>query len=234
MNGTSKLVNEDNTTSIDELLTAALVGKSEEFKKRVWDYVGKSGLVPGDPLLLVLLATGRLEVLLEDAPDTLEQLFKNWSKEISRNLELVESATLERQKLAIARAAADLIKKVEQQEARRLSTMILPAAGLVTAILSLGFILGMSIPPWLEGGLSQPQRLTMNQLEALRWAESNEGKFARNLMKWNAGYLDNKECQKDAQSLKVTLTQGNRKASSGFCILWTVPPNERKFENSPK
>ncbi|MBW4629012.1 MAG: hypothetical protein KME49_26765 [Brasilonema octagenarum HA4186-MV1] len=227
MNGTS----EKKVTAIDELLAAALVGKSEEFKKRVWDYVGKSGLAPDDPLFLVLVATGRLEVLLEDAPDTLEQLFKNWSKEISRNLELVESATIERQKLAIARAVADLIKKAEQQEAQRLFTSIVPATGLVLAILGLGIILGMSIPPWLEGGLSEPQRLTINQLEALRWAESNEGEFARNLMKWNAGYLDNFECQKDAQSLKVTLTQGNRKASSGFCILWTVPPNERKFVN---
>ncbi|MBP5974214.1 hypothetical protein HW132_16060 [Brasilonema sp. CT11] len=227
MNGTS----EKKITAIDELLAAALVGKSEEFKKRVWDYVDKSGLTPDDPLFLVLVATGRLEVLLEDAPDTLEQLFKNWSKEISRNLELVESATIERQKLAIARAVADLIKKAEQQEAQRLFTSIVPATGLVIAILGLGIILGMSIPPWLEGGLSEPQRLTINQLEALRWAESNEGEFARNLMKLNAGYLDNFECQKDAQSLKVTLTQGNRKASSGFCILWTVPPNERKFVN---
>jgi hypothetical protein len=134
--------------------------------------------------------------------------------------------------LAIACASCvSPVKKAEQQEARRLFTSIVPAAGLVIAILGLGVILGMSIPPWLGGGLSQPQRLTMNQLEALHWAESKEGKFARNLMKWNAGYLDNFECHKDVQSLKVTLTQGNRKASSGFCILWTVPPNERKFEN---
>ena len=82
----------DNTVFPDKLLNGALEGKSEDFKKRVWDYVGKSGLVPNDPLFLVLVATGRLEVLLEDAPDRLEQLFKNWNRELSRNLELVEGA----------------------------------------------------------------------------------------------------------------------------------------------
>lgn len=214
----------------EDLLTEAMDGKSDEFKRRVMDFVGKSGLEPDDPLFLVLVATGRLEVLLEDAPDTLEQLFKNWSRELSRNLSLVESATIERQKLAIAKAAGELIKKAEQQEARRLFTSIVPAAGLVVAILGLGFILGMSIPVWLGGGLSEPQRLTFTQLEALRWAESSEGKFARNLMKWNAGYLDTKECLKDPQRLKVTLNLDGRKGLSGFCVVWTVPPNERKFE----
>lgn len=82
----------DDAAFPDKLLNAALEGKSEDFKKRVWDYVGKSGLVPNDPLFLVLVATGRLEVLLEDAPDRLEQLFKNWNRELSRNLELVEGA----------------------------------------------------------------------------------------------------------------------------------------------
>lgn len=220
----------DDAAFPDKLLNAALEGKSEDFKKRVWDYVGKSGLVPNDPLFLVLVATGRLEVLLEDAPDRLEQLFKNWNRELSRNLELVEGATVERQKLAISSAVNELIKQAEEQEAGRLYTSIYPAAGLVTAILGLGFILGMSIPAWLAGGLSEPQRLTINRLEALQWAESNEGKLARNLMKWNGGYLNTKKCQQDAERLKVTLSVGGKQAKEGFCWIWVTPEENRKFK----
>ncbi len=220
----------DNPASTDKLLSVALEGKSESFRKRVLDYVGTSGLAPNDPLFLVMVATGRLEVLLEDAPDRLEQLFKNWNKELSRNLELVEGATVERQKLAIASAVNELIKQAEQQEAGRLYTSIYPAAGLVAAILGLGFILGMSIPAWLSGGLSEPQRLTGNQLDALQWAESREGKFARDIMKWNAGYLDTKKCQQDAQRLKVTLNFGGKQINEGFCWVWVVPKENRQFK----
>lgn len=216
-------------------LEVALSGYGDEFKGKVLDIVTKTGLEPDDPLFLILAATGRLEVLLLDGPDTLEQLFKNWSRELARNLELVESATVERQKAAIAKAAGDLISRAEKQEAERLFTSIFPAAGLVLSILGLGFILGMSVPPWLQGlqgggYVESNTSLTLNQLEALRWASSGEGKFARNLMRWNAGYLDTKECLKDPQRLKVTLNLDGRKAYSGFCVVWAVPPNERKFE----
>jgi hypothetical protein len=213
-------------------LDAALEGYGDEFKGRVLDIVHKTGLEPDDPLFLVLAATGRLEVLLEDAPDTLEQLFKNWSRELARNLELVESATVERQKLAIAKAAGELIRKAQISEGQRLLASLVPAAGLLLAILGVGFIMGMSIPPWLAGGFDPtgPRHLTLNQAETLRWAESGEGKFARNLMQWNRGYLDNKECIKDVQRLKVVLNLDGRRAKSGFCLVWVVPTDKREFE----
>ncbi len=41
---------------------------------------------------------------------------------------------------------------------------------------------------WAQGGFApgKPVHLTQEQVEALRWATSAEGKFARNLMKWNS------------------------------------------------
>lgn len=144
-------------------LDAALEGYGDEFKGKVLDIVTKTGLEPDDPLFLVLAATGRLEVLLEDAPDTLGQLFKNWSRELARNLELVESATVERQKLAISKAAGELIRKAQISEGQRLLTSLVPAAGLLLAILGVGIIMGMSIPPWLAGGFDPtgPRHLTL-------------------------------------------------------------------------
>ena len=63
----------------------------------------------------------------------------------------------------------------------------------------------------------------------MKWAMLSEGKFARDLINWNRGYLDNKECVKDAQKLGVVLSQYNRKARSGFCTIWVVPADKRKF-----
>ena len=63
----------------------------------------------------------------------------------------------------------------------------------------------------------------------MKWGMSNEGKFAKNLINWNRGYLENGECIKDAQKLGVVLSQYNRKASSGFCTVWVTPVNQRKF-----
>jgi len=41
---------------------------------------------------------------------------------------------------------------------------------------------------WSQGGFvpGEAVHLTQEQAEALRWATSAEGKFARNLMKWNS------------------------------------------------
>ncbi|BAY65578.1 hypothetical protein NIES22_56850 [Calothrix brevissima NIES-22] len=94
---------------------------------------------------------------------------------------------------------------------------------------------GISIPPWIDGVLGggytkvRSTALTWNELEAMNWAISSEGKFAKNLINWNRGYLENAECIKDAQKLGLVLSQYNRKAKSGFCTIWVTPPEQRKF-----
>jgi hypothetical protein len=99
-----------------DLLAEALKGKSEDFKRRVLDFAFRSGLSQDDPLFLVLVATGHLEVMLEDAPETLQLLFKNWNHELASNLEKVEQVAVERQKVAINRAAHALIHVTELHE----------------------------------------------------------------------------------------------------------------------
>ncbi|MDJ0733553.1 MAG: hypothetical protein QNJ47_05595 [Nostocaceae cyanobacterium] len=219
----------------DQLLAEALQGKSEAFKKRVLDFVLSCGLSPDDPLFLVLIATGQLEVMLEDAPKSLEMLFKNWSQDLATNLELVEQVTVERQKVAINRAANALIHEALLREGRSILNSVIPTTIVFFLIFGVGFIGGISIPPWmfgiLRGGYTQVQSdsLTWNELDAMKWGTSDEGKFARNLINWNRGYLENKECVKDAQRLGVVLSQHNRKWKSGFCLIWTVPPHKRQF-----
>ncbi|MEM7714295.1 MAG: DUF6753 family protein [Cyanobacteria bacterium P01_A01_bin.68] len=224
-----ELVNPNN------LILEALKGKSENFKQKVLDFAFKTGLAEDDPLFLVLVATGQLEVMLEEAPETLKVLFKSWNHDLANNLEKVEQVAVERQKVAIDRAAEALIHESLLREGRNIINSVFPATVVFFVIFIFGFIGGISIPPWvsgiLQGGYTKVQSDTLsnNQLDALKWGASKEGKFAKTLIDWNRGYLDNGECLEDAQRLGVTLSQYGRKGTSGFCIIWTVPPNKRKF-----
>ena len=213
------------------LLDEALDGKPKEFREKVMRLVEMAGLTPNDPMFLLLISTGRLELMLEEAPASMERLFKNWTENIYRSFDLVESAIVEKQKLAISKAVSSLISDAEQKQAQRFLGSLVPAAALLLAAIGLGFAMGIAIPPYLQGGYVEEVKLTSHQAEALRWAESGEGKFARNLMKWNAGYLDNLECQKDVTKLKIVLKWGSRTSTSGFCAIWVRPPERRQFKD---
>ncbi len=225
----------DTVKTPDDLLAEALKGKSENFKRRVLDFAMSCGLSQDDPLFLVLVATGQLEAMLEDAPQTLQLLFKSWNQDLAHNLEQVELVAVERQKVAINRAANALIHQSLLREGRNIIYSIFPTTIVFILIFVMGFIAGISIPPWIDGVLGggytkvRSTSLTWHELDAMKWGMSNEGKFAKNLINWNRGYLENGECIKDAQKLGVVLSQYNRKASSGFCTVWVTPVNQRKF-----
>ncbi len=219
----------------DDLLAEALKGKSEDFKCRVLNFVSRSGLSQDDPLFLVLVATGQLEAMLEDAPETLQLLFKTWNRDLANNLEKVEQVAVERQKVAIDRAAQALVHESLLREGRNIINSVFPATVVFFLIFGIGFIAGISIPPLITGVLGggytkvPSNTLTWNELDAMKWGISKEGKFARNLINWNRGYLENGDCIKDAERLGVVLSQYNRKAKSGFCLIWAVPSENRKF-----
>src|SRR5207237_6966954 len=107
---------------------------------RVLDFAMSCGLSPDDPLFLVLVATGQLEVMLQDAPETLQLLFKTWNRDLANNLEKVEIVAIERQKVAIDRAAHALIHQAQLREGGRLLTAVFPSCILLFFILSVGFM----------------------------------------------------------------------------------------------
>jgi hypothetical protein len=80
-----------------------------------------------------------------------------------------------------------------------------------------------------------PRQLTLEQAEALQWAASAEGKFARSFMSWNQDLLSRDRtgqlaCANEVKRLGVTLEMlPDRKATAGFCTLWVQPPNQREF-----
>ncbi|MEQ9667705.1 DUF6753 family protein [Coleofasciculus sp. G2-EDA-02] len=106
------------------------------------------------------------------------------------------------------------------------------AAGILLVTLGVGALMGWMGWLWFQGGFAPGEavHLTQEQAEALRWATSAEGKFARNLMRWNGDSLTNLECKKEVQRLGVTLEVAGRPATSGFCTIWVEPVEKRKFK----
>ncbi len=106
------------------------------------------------------------------------------------------------------------------------------ATGILLTTLGIGGLMGWMGLIWSQGGFApgEPVYLTQEQAEALRWATSGQGKFARNLMKWNSDSLTNLECKKDVKRLGVTLEVAGRPSTSGFCTIWVEPVEKRKFK----
>ncbi len=234
--------NTDNTKKItDSLIHEVVDGKSEAFKRKIISFVMSCGLSPEDPLLLLLIATGSLEKTLQDAPIALDLHIKTWIKQLSASLDELAILSSQRQQIAVTRAAQELVKETmanttDFKGSRNLLAMGIGGGLIAIFILFVGACIGANMPAalrnFLGGGYSQTQMntLTNDEYDAMRWAISEEGKFAKNLVNWNRGYLENGACVQDAKRLGVSLIDYGRKAKSGFCILWATPPNQRKFE----
>ncbi|MFB2876175.1 DUF6753 family protein [Floridanema aerugineum] len=219
----------ESTNSQQILLDRLLEGRDSNFKSKVLDYIQLTELSPDDPAIIMAILTGNLAFMLEDAPASFEHLFREWSGEIQRALHLAEKLVVERQKAAIADAAKELVRSTESSQATKLFSAIIPAAGVLLGAIGLGFFMGLTVPPFLGGGLAGKVNLTQKEANTLRWALSDEGKFARNLMDWNRDYLKQQACESDAQALGAKLKFGSRTALSGYCFLWIEPPEKRKY-----
>lgn len=213
---------------LDELL----IDKSPEFQAKVLRWTVRMNIKPKEPLFLTLVAIGQLQALLEDSPKDLSSLFDQWSEQLYDKLKEAERVAVKGQQTAISSAVATLLRKTQWEQATKLSA-ILPAAGLLTVAIGFGTLIGLGVSAWLQSQVNKdptgPRQLTLEQAESLSWAESKEGKFARNLMHWNAGSLDNLDCKNDVKRLGVTLEIQGRKATEGFCTIWVVSPEKRKF-----
>nr|WP_293196094.1 MULTISPECIES: DUF6753 family protein [unclassified Microcoleus] len=99
--------------------------------------------------------------------------------------------------------------------------------------LSAGAVMGWMDLLWSQGGFApgEPVHLTQEQADALRWATSAEGKFARNLIRWNSDSLSSLECKNDVRRLGVTLEVRGCPANSGFCTIWVEPVEKRRFKD---
>ena len=106
------------------------------------------------------------------------------------------------------------------------------AGGILLTTLGVGALIGWMGLLWSQGGVAaeEPVNLTQEQAEVLRWVTSADGKFARNLIKWNSDSLTNLECKKEVRRLGVTLELAWRASTSRFCTMWVEPVEKRGLE----
>ena len=117
-----------------------------------------------------------------------------------------------------------------------LSPAALPIAvfglAMVTTGAGLGWASTQLTKPELAPG--SPRQLTLEEAETLRWSKTDQGRLARNLIRWNDELLTGLDCTKDVDRLGVTLKVQGKPSTFGYCTLWVVPPRERKFDDSKK
>ncbi|MTJ14996.1 DUF2207 domain-containing protein [Anabaena sp. UHCC 0187] len=226
------------------LLDLAIRGKDDAFKARVWEIVVQTGLDPDDPAFLMMIATGRLQVLLEDSPQEMETMFDQWQTQLYEHLQSYEKAAVKGQQKAIAHAVTTLIKHTEFERAIHSVPSLIVAGILLLITATVGGLLGIGAMLWYQSSNLDPtgsRQLTQQEANALAWTTTNEGKFARNFMEWNRDLLSRDSagqlaCTKEVKRLGVTLEMGasSKKAVSGFCTLWVQPLNQRKFVSQSK
>ncbi|MEG3926143.1 DUF6753 family protein [Microcoleus sp. T3_D1] len=217
------------------LLDIALEGQSEEYRRKVLELAFKGKIEPTDPIFLILLATGRLEVLIQESPkpEDFELAFDRWVGRINKTLASYERVAVEKQEGQIAEAVNSLVRQTELRRVATSAGSLVVAAGILLTTLGIGALMGWMGLLGSQGGFAPGKavHLTQEQAEALRWATSAEGKLARNLMRWNSDSLTNLECKKDVRRLGVTLEVAGRASTSGFCTIWVEPVKKRKFRD---
>ena len=210
----------------ESLLSEFLEDKDDIFKAKVLNIVVKHGLPSNDPLFLLLFATSSLQVMLEEAPSalhlSLEKARKTQEKIAHDATQITQSE--------IAKATRELITKTEALQLSRPSKVLIPGLSLFAIVFGLGLLSGVGLTVSVNQLASSGRVLSVSEAATLDWANSAEGKYAKNLWEWNKPYLQSGNCLKDMQQLGVKLTFGTQTATEGICALWVVPPNERKYQ----
>ena len=211
----------------ESYLNKLLEGKDADFQRRVLAVAVEHGLSTSDPLFLIMLSTGQLQVLLEDKPSELDQLFKRWSEAIYEHLEKAKRTAISGQEVEIRSMVNRLIKHCESKERSRLVVM-LPAVGLIVAAIGFGVLTGLSVPVWLGGGYAsgKPKLLTVEQVESLRWLKSYQGQLARNIVTWNSESLSNLNCTNNPEQRAVVNNAKGKHITreSDYCLLRVKSP----------
>lgn len=227
-----------------DLMDRALEGKTDVFASKVVQLVMKLKISPNDPIFLVLLAMGELELMMVDLPMLIEELYQEhearlrnlFSKYFGANDSEVRQryeVSLAGIKHEIASAVTELIRTTRNEQLKgdllRLAKLMTPALAIVLGSVGLGVFGTLQYHQLKTDTLLGTGKLTPEQYGDLQWAQSKEGKQARKIMELNTGYVG-KTCKADAEAMGLRLNFGERTVTSGFCVLFVEPPDKRKYE----
>ena len=226
-----------------DLMDRVLEGKTDVLASKVIQLVMKYHINPNDPIFLILLAIGELELMMVDVPLLIEQLstehetrlrvlFDKYFGSNDAEVEHRYQAALAVIRQQIAEAVTELIKTTRQEQFAgdiyTLGKMMLPALGAIVLSAGLGVVGTLQYHKLKTGALLGEGKLTPQQYADLQWAQSAEGRQAKEIMSYNQGYVG-KTCKADAEAMGLSLNFGERKVTSGFCVLFVDPPSKRKY-----
>lgn len=218
----------DTTTILEELL-GSVDDKTEAQIRRI---VSAFGIDENDALFLLLLSNSSVQVLLEQAPNGFRQTFEHAHQKVLDSIEQYEQAARRGIERQVSESVKELMQKASASKAQVTAKSLIVAGAIAVGLISFGLLGGWGYSQWrqaqVEMAPGEARQLTLEEAEALRWAISSEGQYARQLLHWNEDLLGG-ECQQQVDELGVTIQMGTRKAKSGFCLLWTHPPSEREF-----
>lgn len=221
----------DTPTILEELL-GQVDDKTEAQIRRI---VSAFGIDENDALFLLLLSNSSVQVLLEQAPNSFRQTFEHAHQKVLDSIEQYEQAARRGVERQVSESVKELMQKAGATKARVTLKSLIGAGAIALGLVGLGLLGGWSYARWQQSQIQmapgEPRQLTLQEAEALDWATSEEGQYARQLLEWNEALLGG-NCQQQVKNLGVTIQMGTRKAKSGFCLVWTQPPSEREFFSS--
>ena len=218
----------DTSSLLDQLL-----GKVDETTEaKILRIVNSFGIERNDPLFLLLLANSTVQVLLEQSPNQLQHTLEYANQRALDKIEGYEQEAKRGIERQVAEAVNELIKKAGASKAQVTAKSLISAGAIAFGLIFVGLLGGWGYFQWRQSTIAQdpagPRQLTLDEAEALNWALSSEGQYARNLVTWNEDLIGG-ECQQQVSDLGLTIQIGSQQAKSGFCLLWTQPPAEREF-----
>ena len=191
-----------------------------------------TGLSENDPLFLLLIGLSPVGITLEKSPNIIKQTFLQCHNQLKRELQDYEKMATQGIEHEIATSVRKLLEKTEISKAQVTLKSLVGAGVIALALVSLGLLGGF--------GISQRQiaaqrldpsgavQLTLEEASAMTWAMSPDGQYAKTLLSWNEDLLAG-QCQSQVNELGVTIQVGVQKAKSGFCLVWTEPPEKRQY-----
>lgn len=220
-------------------MTEALLDKilrqhdSPRIRENILEIVNATGVRENDPVFLLLVGTGKLQGLLETGPEQIKQTFEYAHQQIIGKLEDYEQAARRGVENQVAQMANQAIAKAGKSKAQITAQALIGGGIAALLLIAIGAAMGFA---WFKtttrlapGG---PVQLTLKQAEALEWAISKEGLYARQIVTWNEDLLGG-ECQAQIQQFidqeGLTIQYGARKARRGLCLLWIVSPEKREY-----
>ena len=227
-----------------DMMDRVLEGKTDVFASKIIQLVMKYHISPNDPVFLILLAMGELELMMVDVPmliqelsleheSRLKALFDRYFGSNDAEVERRYNVALTEIQAQIAEAVKELLKSTRQEQLGvdiyTLGKMTLPAMGLLIGAFGFGIAATLQYNKLKTESLFSAGKLSPERYAALQWAESPEGRQAKDIMDFNRGYIG-KSCKEDAISKGITLNFGDREVVEGFCLLFIEPPNRRKYK----